>query len=68
MKRMIEVTRVGVEEIAMRLPQAPANIDDVEPRPGRQFECDLDWRNCHQVLANKCNVFVLCNAKHNRNL
>ena len=31
----------------MRRPQPFANVDNVEPGPGRQLERDLDWGNCH---------------------
>ena len=46
-KRVIQVARVRVEQVAMRRPQLFANVDDVEPGPRRQFERDLDWRNSH---------------------
>ena len=48
-ERVIEVVGVAVEEAAVRRPQLLANVDDVEPRTGRQFERDLDRGNCHQV-------------------
>jgi len=47
MKRMIKMTRIGVEQVAMRHPQPFADVDNVEPGPRRQFERDLDWGNCH---------------------
>jgi hypothetical protein len=39
---VIEVVRIGVEEIAVRLAQPLANINDVEPGTRREFEGDLD--------------------------
>ena len=38
---------VPISESVMDRAQALANVDDVEPRARRQFECDLDRGNCH---------------------
>ena len=46
-KRVIEVSRIDVEQVAMRRPQPFANVDDVEPGPRRELERDLDRSGCH---------------------
>ena len=42
MEGVVEVARVVVERVAVLAPQALSNIDDIEPRPGRQFKSDLN--------------------------
>ena len=46
-KRMIEVVRVDVEQIAVRPAEAVADVDDIEPGPRRELEGNLDRRYSH---------------------